>query len=480
MKQRTADEAREWFTSWAKGDLSYMLRPDGQSRIASFVKRCRQKKDSAWPIQINAHRRLGKSFLLLALLIGRALQRPRTICKYGAPTYDQVKKIVLPNMEEILSDCPKQFMPRRVGYDFYFKNPAWKGGGESIIELVGVDYRKGDRLRGASADGVVLDECAYMVELDYLVKFVVAPQLIGRKNRLFLMCSTPGASMAHDWSRPGGFIDQAIRRERYMKVGADENKDFSEEDRQIVLDIAGGEETTAWKREALCELVAEETQLIVPEYRKLKQRVEYSGCLRPEAIVPYVVMDTGYVDYTACLFMYLDFEKQQLDVENLIWEHYKSTGELADLIKGKFSDIYSPPQKELAHWYADCTVQQLEDLSSDHDVHFMPVEKYDRQEGLAKLRTAFQRGRIRINRDNCQPLIYQCENATWNERRNDFARNRVLGHCDALVALMYANRMVDWDENRSEGAVYVKETQWRNPEPEPEEPSLFRALKGWE
>ena len=54
---------------WYKGDLTWMLRPHGQTKIHDFIISCALEEDTVDPIVVNAHRRLGKSFLNVLMAV---------------------------------------------------------------------------------------------------------------------------------------------------------------------------------------------------------------------------------------------------------------------------------------------------------------------------------------------------------------------------------------------------------------------------
>ena len=62
------------------------------------------------------------------------------------------------------------------------------------------------------------------------------------------------------------------------------------------------------------------------------------------------------------------------------------------------------------------------------------------------LRVWFANGRIEID-DSCTLLIDSLKYGLWNEKRTEFASSKVLGHYDAVAALMYLVRNIDESTN---------------------------------
>jgi hypothetical protein len=469
------EELIQWYTHWATGNLSYLLRPHQQTQLYRWIKSLR----GAAPIILNCHRRLGKSTLLLLLLIERCLKQPGTIAKLGAPTQKQVDEIVLPLMSWLLAECPEEFRPRQAGRHWYWRNPAWDSERESDLNIIGCDYKHGDGLRGPAADIIALDEVAFMDHLEYLVKDVCSYQFVGRINPQLILASTPPRSMAHDFTKPKGFIEIAQAAGRYAEARASKNPDFTLHDEEMLLSIVGTKESIGWQREAECELVSDESRLIVPEFRAVKAEIVLEKIPRPPAFQPWISMDTGWVDNCAVVFGYVNFFEQFLVIERTMLTRYRTTGEIAHMVRQIEQELYGG----LGHRpirIADCTPQQLDDLARDHKLYFTPVEKYDREAAIAKLRAAIQIKKVRIiGSDNAgpnQPLTYQLEHGIWNERRSDFERSETLGHCDALMALVYLNKMINWHQNPAPPPTYDKSTQfWVDP-PKPTNHALLEAL----
>ena len=98
---------------------------------------------------------------------------------------------------------------------------------------------------------------------------------------------------------------------------------------------------------------------------------------------------------------------------------------------------------------ADARPQELYDLEHDHHIFFEAAEKHDKWSSLAAMRAAIAIEKIIID-PSCVNLIYQLEGGVWNKTRKDFQREKddvektddgpVLGHLDAIAALMYGWR----------------------------------------
>ena len=453
---------------WKRGRCRHILRPDGQQKLHSFID---SLPTSTAPIFLKCHRRLGKSFLGIAVADARCRAEPGHIAKVAAPTKEQCNQIVRPNLRVVHQSCPLDLRPKEVRGVFEYHNPYWKfmrpddpkwtdPDAISTLEIHGANWKRGDGMRGLACDTWVFDEVRDFDYLDYLIKDVVSYQFAGRKNPLTLMLSTPPRNIDHESITV--YQKAARAAGRYMCVKSFENSDWTEADERAVLDIVGSKDTIGWRREAECEDIADPDDLILPEF--------HDGLIEerklPAHFNVYTVMDTGWADFTAVGFWALDFEAQVLYLVDELFVHNTTTGDLARAVK----------EKEQALWgahifagggklrrFADATQQQINDLRSDHKLRISPVEKHDREgQTIASFRTSMQSGKIRVH-PRCEEHIYQFSYGVWNEKRTDFIRSTRLGHCDCIAEAAYANRMVNWRRNPFPPAGYSKQHQFKPP-----------------
>jgi hypothetical protein len=66
----------------------------------------------------------------------------------------------------------------------------------SRIKLVGLD-KNPNGLRGNTLDLIVIDECGFVTNLDYIYKSVIIPATLHRPNCKIIMISTPPSTPAH-------------------------------------------------------------------------------------------------------------------------------------------------------------------------------------------------------------------------------------------------------------------------------------------
>lgn len=444
---------------WLRGDLEHLLRPYGQHDIYQFVHYWRSENPSVYgPLVIEAHRRLGKSMCLLILAIEEALKAPGRKVRYGGPLASEVQQLVHDNLNDLMRLAPQYILDNVIDAKMekiLISNPRWaKGSRKSEISIFGINRDSIESVRGLGSDMVIVDEVGFLTDPGYAINDVLLYQLLGRRDAIMILSSTPPRSIAHPWCTE--IVPKSEIEGRYIKRNAENNPFFTGLDRQAVLTQCGGEDTTSWKREALCEHCSDSEFVVVPEFSSRKKDIVQEW-QKPPYCFQLVAGDFGFKDCSAILFSYIDFSKQKWIIEDEVVVHYKTTKELASMVNAK--------EEELCRWLdakheqprpllnqlrriADATPQQLADFTNDYSLPFEAAEKYDRDAGIADLRTAFQNGKIILS-SKCKCLIRQLEAGVFNTTRRDFERQigepadgLLMGHLDAIAALSYGWRAV--------------------------------------
>lgn len=433
---------------WYRGDLSHLLRKDAQARAYRAIYDWKvQHPDEFGPFVLNCHRGMGKSFLLILLAIERALRDPNSLVRIGAPDREQCRSYARPILRQILEACPQEIYPTKVEDTWYFKNPRW-GNPEAVSELWLISLKDdAEGQRGPRSDLIVIDEARNVENLGYVVEDILGWHFVGRNRPLMVLCSTPPESGAHPFSKV--YVPEAQSDKRYIEIPVTENEDFRPQDKRALLKFCRGANSIAFKREGLCKLVSDPDRLIVSEFPEAQGEIVVSSWKRPEFFFPYLFMDTGWVDFTALIWAYPEWPSQHLIVEKTILVRKKNTGFIARLIKETEEELYGAtgPYHQVQR-VGDLTPQQLDDLEVDQGVTVLPaVDRHDPDATIAHLRTRIYERRIRIVEPTNRGLIYQLENGVRDPKTLKIPRTPELGHCDALMALAYGNRNVDYLAN---------------------------------
>lgn len=451
----TPEDMIEYY--WKNGFLRYLLKPDLQLRVYDFTHDWKKRNpDSALPIVWDLHRAAGKTFELALLGLERGFRYPGQEVRFGASTISQADEIVEPNIRKILDHRPQGFIAeRRVDQSqpyYILINPYWEPGSPpSYFRLIGCRERA-DKHRGKRSNMILLDECRDIEAFEYISKVVFAPHFATMFNPVFIMSSTPPESMDHPFTRI--YCPQAIEGNRYIKGPVTEDKDWTDRDNKMMLEMFHDVNSPEWKREMLCEHISDPTRLVIPEFEEGSDiRDSYD---RPKYFYPLIVADGGYVDYFACLFGYVDFLAAKLIVEDSIVVNRKHMGELNDLIVEKRSILYGIPEVSddgklkvtfpvKPRQYADMKPIEIATFDGQYKMFFEPAENHDPDSQIAFLRDKIAKRQVIILKKN-EALIRQLKNAIRDEKGN-LTRSTEYGHWDAVMALVYMAHHAPWRLN---------------------------------
>lgn len=452
-------EARSNYTDgcWSAGNLSYLLRPHGQTKFYDFVKsHVYGKEKSIRPIVGNMHRRKGKSYGSMIMCLERCLERPGQMVKYAAATDKDVQEIAVPHLNELLSVKPPFIKYEKNRHEHRFWNPNWgvSEKNKSLLHLIGLNAEKGDRLRGRACDFGVLDEVRNVNNLRYVFESVLAYQFVGRDNPGIVMVTTPPDSMDHEYV--SYFVPNAKQHGRYQCITVDDNPDFTEDDRRMVIEaVRGGEGSIPWRREALCEFLSDPEMLITPEMsiESVQKGVLVPEYERPPFFIPTVVLDGAYrQDKLAIIFGYIDFPNQRLVVEDSYIDRELTTKEIQSVILRYEHMLGYDKNPHRVRRKGDLTAQQIADLNIDYKLRIQNVENKDPESTIAELRSQLSTHRIKIlternGRPVNQALIHQLLHGVYTETRSDYARTESMGHWDGGQGLAYMVKVAPWREN---------------------------------
>jgi len=339
----------------------------------------------------------------------------------------------MPEIEKIQSESFVRHFTFNKTDSFYLNKRT-----NSRLYLRGVNEDRGDSARGSFAHGITADELGTWRDPDYILKEVLMPQLLTTGGPLHKL-STPPEDLGHPWYR---YKAEAMRDGRFIQKTIFDNKSLSEKDIEEMCNAVGGPNSPAWRREFLCEPVANPERLIVPEYDEARHDYDYD--FRPAYYDAYVGADLGFHDHTGMVFGYHDFERRTLMIENELWLHGKNSREIT----------WEAKQIEQALWkhvkpykrVSDNEIQQLHDMATMFDYQMHPTAKDDKHAAINALRLRFTQGRIRIHK-RCKQLRYQLKVGLWNEQKSSFLRGETTGHLDLIDALIYLNRNIAENHN---------------------------------
>lgn len=397
---------------------------------------------------VESTRRGGKTTTDLVFVIEYLVKNPAHVWRWCEPWKYQAREIVMPEMDKIQAE-----VEQKVRFKFYKTDSFYANAMDSKLYLRGVNEDRGESARGAFAHGITADELGSWKDPEYILNEVLMPQLLTTNGPLHKL-STPPKDLGHFWYSEKA---KAINEKRFMQVTIGDVVYVTEAQRIEMCETVGGPNSPAWRREFLCEPVADPESLVIPEFTDNHISIPE----KPKFYDAYVGCDLGFNDYTALLFSYYDFLTATLVIEDELVLHGKNSKEIVERAKGIEEGLWGKQRPYLR--VSDNDVQQLHDMATLCDYQLVPTRKDDKEAAINSLRLRFRQDKIKIN-PRCQNLIFQLRVGMWNETKKNYLRGAKIGHLDAIDALVYLNRNINTTKNPYPAADTPSTTHFINPE----------------
>lgn len=385
---------------------------------------------------IHCSRRLGKTYLLCVLAVIFAINKPDSQIRYASVTQKAVRKMIHPIMKQLFKALHKSYRGKWNSIEGAYIFPNG-----SFIHVAGVNNGHEDDLRGTSADLCLVDEAAFVDNLEYLVESVLVPQLITTSGKLIMASSSP-LSPAHQFAT---YIHAAREGHYYSSFDINEGG-YTEDIVQEFLKECGGANSTTAKREYFNALIVDSEMAVIPEWKQ-----DFVQEIKPDEFRSYYhnyeSMDIGVRDQTAAIFGYYDFKKAKLIIE----DEFTISGEettTRNIAKGISSKEVEREYKQVYRRVADNNnLILLQDLGSEFGLHFGATNKETLVAMINEVRLMVQDGRILIH-PRCTQLIGCLTYGVYQDHtRKEFGRSKVYGHYDSLASLIYMVRNLDQATN---------------------------------
>lgn len=400
-------------------------------------------------IVINKSRQLGGSYWALIEACELAMKKPGAQIKYAAQTQKQVRKILRPHMRRIFKTCPKDLRPKWHSQDAEYRFPNG-----STITIAGCDRENAETLRGQHADLAIVDEGGAIAELDYVVSGILMPQTLNTRGRI-LIISSPAKTAGHPFKE---FCDVAEALGTLLERDIYANPRITAEEIAELCRAAGGEDSTTWKREYLCQHVTDEESAVLPEATKeqLKAQTivisrEDDLSYRPPAFDTYLAVDPGWSpDFTGITWAIWDFPKARWIIEGEFLMRKMVTKELSRVMRQITDELWGKGHVPY-QCVSDIDHRLIADLSLEGGWSFVPYQKDNLDEALNQLRMSISGQRFPVwTHPRCVATRRQFQNCLWNKQRTKFAKSKVDGHFDLVPAAYMTRRHLH---------------TWRNPIP---------------
>jgi hypothetical protein len=440
---------------WRAGDLSWRLHED-QERVRSQLVTLR-KKGKRIAVTL-ASRRWGKDYLATTLGEEQCLQQDRSQVRYAAPTQKMVRTIAEPHMHDLVSTAPGEVRPVWRSQEGVWHHEH----NGSQIHMAGTDNGGADRLRGVSTDLGIASEAGFVDALTYLLHDVLIPQTATTGGFIWLI-SSPSVTPAHDFAK---LCAQAEIDGTLIKRTIFDAPHIDAATREELCEIAGGPESTTWRREYLCEFVADTSAAVLPEFSRVEKDI-IEARERPAYFVPLIVADIGFHDLTFVLFGYHDFRKG-VDVIEAEYVTQKTIARDIDAkVKQMAEDLWGPAKAAEAMRYADAPPIVIAEMQGWQGIAKTQTDGNWKAAVINDVRTRLAEKSTRIS-PACEQLAAHCRYAIWRTPGRELERMDGFGHFDGVDALAYFTRLVDRHSNpfplRAPGV--TRDTHWLDDEPE--------------
>ena len=356
------------------------------------------------------------------------MQNPGVTVFIIAPTLKHAQSLVSKTFPIITRDAPDGLIKRTKS------EYRWTTANGSQLILGSFDTAT-ESIRGATAFSIYLEETGFVTtlnEYEYVVNSVLLPTLLHSGGRMTFF-TTPPKVPNHPFLTHT--VPQAELAGSLFIRDIYANTLLNNDQIEAMCVAMGGPNSIAWKREALCQVVRDETIVVVPEFN---EAIHVKPITLPEFCNTWIGGDLGGVtDKTAIYFLAYDFERDVVQViRELAYDNKTPTSVIAKDLHELEAEAKVKPQKR----WLDGSGQTLSDLRIDYKYMASLPEKQDLDAGVNMLRTAFSNGKIEID-PSCTFLIASLRSGTFNKNRTDYLRTDALGHCDAIAGLVYAYRM---------------------------------------
>jgi len=430
---------------WRRGILVHLMHKV-QRQMYMLYENASPQSTLVWLLA----RQSGKSYLLAILALTEAIRNPNSIIKLLTDTKIHVQTIFEPLFREILESCPEDVRPEYLPSKFIYVFPNG-----SQIQMAGTDANNAERLRGQKSSLILVDEAAFCNNLNYNVMSILFPTTTHTGGKIVL-ASTPPEEPDHEFIE---FIEIAEAEGALTKKTLYDNPLLSDEKKQhIISKFIGGVNNPNFRREYLCELIRDENRTVIPEFDDDLQKLIVRDYSKPAFYNPYVSMDIGFKDLTVVLFGYYDFKNDRVIIEDEIIKEGK------DLKLNKFAEEIL--RKEEVLWMNILTNEQIKPELRVSDIDYIVINEINRASDnrlnfqaikkapgyklplINQLRVMLQSEKIVIN-PRCETLITHLRNGRWKDSsaKDDFARSPGLGHYDAIDALLYMIKSVNYTKN---------------------------------
>jgi len=412
----TPEQAHEFL--WRKGNLAFKLQPQ-QVPIYESVRALPDGIDEA---VLLCSRQFGKSYLGVILAIEDCIRHPGKCVLIVGPTLKQTREIVTPRLRELAQDSPE-------GLIRPLKSESKWIIGESELVIGGFDVNSTSQ-RGKTVQTIYVEEIVDSHPDNYIeaMRSDLGPALTRSKGGRMIFLTTLPKFPDHP------FVVETMTKAEYNNAlyvyTIDDNKELTQAQYDACVRRAGGKDSIDFRREYMCELVRDPTILVVPDFEESRHVKDFEYM---DHCHMHIGGDWGGVrDMTALLLMSHDFANDRILVfdERIFPPNTSTNAIIAEARKMEGGRICSRSIDMPGQLQVDLTAYGFEAQMPPKD---------DWRAAINSMAVKFSLNKIWVHK-RCRFLIQSLRSGTFNKNKTDFERTSILGHCDALAALMYGIR----------------------------------------
>lgn len=435
---------------WRNGDLSWALHDD-QLRARDQLREAEARGERRFVFMCG--RRWGKTRFFVVDAFEFALANPGTIIPYAALTLESAEQFVMPEARYLAAWAPPEDRPTILEGIVRFKN-----GSEIIIAGTETEV-SANRLRGRPAKRAYADEAGFNPILVYLIESVLTWTMVTTDGTLLMGSSAP-LTPAHAFAQR--YVPTAAAQGTLVRRTTRDAPHIKPEVLDKMCREMGGPDSVEWRREGMCELLTDERRAVIPEFTAHRTIVAPAVWPEPPSHRHwYVAADLGYSDGSASLLGWHDFMHHRLMIED---ERILTRPTSTD-VQNATADMdrrHIPQGQRVRSRVADAALITIADMAKlqptiEEPARWRATAKDDLEGAVNAVRVRIARHEILIH-PRCTVLLSHIEFAIWNVRRTEFERlseeeaktfAKVAGavglrHFDALAALIYLVRSINW------------------------------------
>lgn len=407
-------------------------------------------------------RKFGKSFSALLYEMELCLHNPLFLARHVFPELKQAKDTMFKIYDELKSLVPRSVLPDLIKSEasFYFPQTG------SYIMLGGTKPENIESSRGPKAHHLALDEVAAFDanNYSYALYSVLFPQLSTTAGKT-PHYTTPPESPQHPWITT--HYPKFKQKGTLLTFNFDQNDVLTAQAKNTILErytigsYTNPRENPSFRREYLCELIANQDRRVVPEFDKAAH--VYSGDSyapfkdemgnRYTDVIAHVSGDHGVVDNTVIHLGLVDWRSGILYFVREIVLRGKNEAYLSNFaaaireIQDEAKEVSTEQITRI-----DCFESVRISLQRDHGIVAPSPAKHNLEGGIGVLRSGLEDGKVKIH-ESCKQLIADLEFSLWKDSESDtrkIERTDMTAHFDAGMSAVYCIRSVNFTRRPSE------------------------------